>query len=155
MKIVIINSGSSSIKFQLIEMPARAVICGMIDRIGLDTSNISYKTNADSIEESMSIANHKIGLEKIAALLMDKTGVINSTQDIDVVGHRVVHGGASFSNPVHVDEMVEEKITAFQLAPLHNPANLEGIHVASAILHRQNKWLFLTLLSSNNSCNRP
>jgi acetate kinase len=90
----------------------------MIDRIGLDASNISYKTNADSIEESMSIANHKIGLEKIAALLMDKTGVINSTQDIDVVGHRVVHGGASFSNPVHVDEMVEEKITAFQLAPL-------------------------------------
>jgi acetate kinase len=72
---------------------------------------------------------------------MDKnTGVINSTQDIDVVGHRVVHGGASFSNPVHVDEMVEEKKTAFQLA-LHNPANLEGIHVASAI-HRQNKWLF-------------
>jgi acetate kinase len=56
----------------------------------------------------MSIANHKIGLEKIAALLMDSTGVINSTQDIDVVGHRVVHGGASFSNPVHVDEMVEK-----------------------------------------------
>jgi acetate kinase len=72
----------------------------------------------------MSIANHKIGLEKIAALLMDSTGVINSTQDIDVVGHRVVHGGASFSNPVHVDEMVEE-ITAFQLAHFHNPANLE------------------------------
>jgi acetate kinase len=77
-------------------MPARAVICtGMID-IGLDTSNISYKTNADSIEESMSIANHKIGLEKIAALMDRNTGVINSTQDIDVVGHRVVHGGASF-----------------------------------------------------------
>jgi acetate kinase len=109
---------------------------------------ISYKTNADSIEESMSIANHKIGLEKIAALLMDRnTGVINSTQDIDVVGHRVVHGGASFSNPVHVDEMVEENHTAFPVGTAHNPANLEGIHVASAILHRQNKWLFLTLLS--------
>jgi acetate kinase len=117
-------------------MPARAVICsGMIDRIGLDASNITYKTNVDSIEESMSIANHKIGLEKIAALLMDKnSGVISTTQEIDVVGHRVVHGGASFSNPVHVDEMVEEKIAQlFQLAPLHNPANLEGIHVASAI----------------------
>jgi acetate kinase len=80
-------------------MPARAVICtGMIDR--LDASNISYKTNADSIEESMSIANHKIGLEKIALLMDRNTGVINSTQDIDVVGHRVVHGGASFSNPM-------------------------------------------------------
>ena len=136
MKIVIINSGSSSIKFQLIEMPARAVICGgMIDRIGLDTSNITYKTNTDSIEESMPIPNHRVGLEKIAELLMDKNvGVIKSTQEIDVVGHRVVHGGASFSDPVHVDEMVEEKIAQlFQLAPLHNPANLEGIHVASAI----------------------
>jgi acetate kinase len=103
----------------------------------------------------MSIANHKIGLEKIAALLMDRnTGVINSTQDIDVVGHRVVHGGASFSNPVHVDEMVEEKITAFQLAPLTIQRTWKE-YVASAILHRQNKWLFLTLLSSNNSCNRP
>jgi acetate kinase len=73
----IVKSGSSSIKFQLIEMPARVICTGMIDRIGLDASNISYKTNADSIEESMSIANHKIGLEKIAALLMDRnTGVI-------------------------------------------------------------------------------
>jgi acetate kinase len=136
MKIVIINSGSSSIKFQLIEMPARAVICsGMIDRIGLDTSNITYKTNTDSIEESMPIPNHRVGLEKIAELLMDKNvGVIKSTQEIDVVGHRVVHGGASFSNPVHIDEEVKEKIMElFQLAPLHNPANLEGIHVASAI----------------------
>jgi acetate kinase len=136
MKIVIINSGSSSIKFQLIEMPTRTVICsGMIDRIGLDTSNITYKTSKDSIEESIPIPNHRIGLEKIAELLMDKNvGVIKSTQEIDVVGHRVVHGGASFSNPVHIDAEVKEKIMElFQLAPLHNPANLEGIHVASAI----------------------
>ena len=117
-------------------MPARAVICGgMIDRIGLDTSNITYKTNTDAIEESMPIPNHRVGLEKIAELLMDKNvGVIKSTQEIDVVGHRVVHGGASFSNPVHIDAEVKEKILElFQLAPLHNPANLEGIHVASAI----------------------
>jgi acetate kinase len=136
MKIVIINSGSSSIKFQLIEMPTRTVICsGMIDRIGLDTSNITYKTSKDSIEESIPIPNHRIGLEKIAELLMDKNvGVIKSTQEIDVVGHRVVHGGASFSNPVHIDAEVKEKIMElFQLAPLHNPANLEGILVASAI----------------------
>lgn len=117
-------------------MPARAVICGgMIDRIGLDTSNITYKTNTDAIEESMPIPNHRVGLEKIAELLMDKNiGVIKSTQEIEVVGHRVVHGGASFSNPVHIDAEVKEKIMElFQLAPLHNPANLEGIHVASAI----------------------
>ena len=73
MKIVIINSGSSSIKYQLIEMPSNEVICsGMIDRIGLETSNLSYVTNTNKIEESLPIANHKIGLEKIALLLMDE-----------------------------------------------------------------------------------
>ncbi|WP_091089669.1 acetate/propionate family kinase [Flavobacterium gillisiae] len=136
MKIVIINSGSSSIKYQLIEMPARNVICsGMIDRIGLDSSNITYKTNTDSLEEKRPIPNHKVGLERIAELLMDNNiGVIKSTQEIDVVGHRVVHGGASFSNPVHIDSVVKEKIKQlFQLAPLHNPANLEGIYVAEEI----------------------
>ena len=66
MKIVIINSGSSSIKYQLIEMPERTVICsGMIDRIGLDTSNVTYKTADNNISESLPIANHKQGLEKV------------------------------------------------------------------------------------------
>jgi acetate kinase len=136
MKIVIINSGSSSIKYQLIEMPTRAVICsGMIDRIGLGTSNINYKTNTDSLEEIKPVLNHKIGLERIAKLLMDPiVGVIKSTQEIDVVGHRVVHGGASFSATVRIDAAVKEKIKQLsQLAPLHNPANLEGIIVAEEI----------------------
>lgn len=136
MKIVIINSGSSSIKYQLIEMPTRAIICsGMIDRIGLGTSNITYKTNTDSLEEIKPVLNHKIGLERIAKLLMDPiVGVIKSTQEIDVVGHRVVHGGASFSATVRIDAAVKEKIKQLsQLAPLHNPANLEGIIVAEEI----------------------
>ena len=88
MKIVIINSGSSSIKYQLIEMPSKEIICsGMIDRIGLETSNLSYVTKIDKIEKTMPIANHKIGLEKIANLLMDETvGVIKSTKEINAVG---------------------------------------------------------------------
>ena len=136
MKIVIINSGSSSIKYQLIEMPSAAVICsGMIDRIGLETSNISYVTQTDKIEKTMPIANHKIGLQKIATILMDeKVGVIKSTQEIDAVGHRVVHGGSSFSNTTIIDAEVKEKIKQlFDLAPLHNPANYEGIVVAEEI----------------------
>ncbi len=136
MKIVIINSGSSSIKYQLIDMPAREVICsGMIDRIGLETSNFSYKTNKDSLEEILPIPNHKIGLEKISSLLMDeKLGVIKSTAEIEAVGHRVVHGGASFSDTVLITEEVKEKIKQlFELAPLHNPANLEGIIVAEEV----------------------
>jgi acetate kinase len=136
MKIVIINSGSSSIKYQLIDMPTQEVICsGMIDRIGLETSNLTYKTDKDSLEEILPIPNHKIGLEKISKLLMDKSiGVIKSTQEIESVGHRVVHGGASFSNTVLITEEIKEKIKQlFELAPLHNPANLEGIIVAEEV----------------------
>lgn len=136
MKIVIINSGSSSIKYQLIEMPACEVICsGMIDRIGLETSNLIYVTNTNKMEETLPIPNHKIGLQKIAHLLMDeKVGVIKSTKEISAVGHRVVHGGSDFSNTVVINEEVKEKIKQlFELAPLHNPANFEGIIVASAI----------------------
>jgi acetate kinase len=136
MKIVIINSGSSSIKYQLIEMPSKEIICsGMIDRIGLETSNLSYVTKIDKIEKTMPIANHKIGLEKIATLLMDENvGVIKSTKEINAVGHRVVHGGSEFSNTTIIDGEVKEKIKQlFDLAPLHNPANYEGIIVAEEI----------------------
>ncbi|MEC5166356.1 acetate kinase [Flavobacterium sp. PL11] len=138
MKILIINSGSSSIKYQLIDMPANKVICsGMIDRIGLEISNLTYVTDKIKIEESLFIPDHKIGLEKIAELLMDKkAGVITSTDEIDAVGHRVVHGGSSFSNTVIITEEVKEKIRQlFDLAPLHNPANLEGIIVAEEIFN--------------------
>ncbi|MFV8324087.1 acetate/propionate family kinase [Flavobacterium sp. LS2R12] len=136
MKIVIINSGSSSIKYQLIDMPSCEVICsGMIDRIGLETSNLSYETHQNKIDESMPIPNHKIGLEKIARLLMDeKVGVIKSTLEIDAVGHRVVHGGAGFSDTTIINKKVKDKIKQlFELAPLHNPANFEGIIVAEEI----------------------
>lgn len=139
MKIVIINSGSSSIKYQLIEMPSNTVICtGMIDRIGLDASNLTYRTATVTIEELLPIANHKIGLKKIAELLMDdKVGVIQSTSEIDAVGHRVVHGGNTFSKTVVIDAQVKQEIKAlFDLAPLHNPANYEGIIVAEEIFKK-------------------
>jgi acetate kinase len=136
MKIVIINSGSSSIKYQLIDMPANKVICsGMIDRIGLETSNLSYVTNAVKVDETLPIANHKIGLKKIAQLLMDEQiGVIKSTKEIEAVGHRVVHGGSSFSDTTLITPEVKEEIRKLcEIAPLHNPAHLEGIIVAEEI----------------------
>jgi acetate kinase len=119
-------------------MPANEVICsGMIDRIGLETSNLTYVTNTTKFEEILPIANHKIGLEKIAQLLMDeKVGVINSTDEIEAVGHRVVHGGSAFSKTAIITTEVKDKIKQlFDLAPLHNPANLEGIIVAEAIFN--------------------
>ncbi|MFC4479337.1 acetate/propionate family kinase [Flavobacterium chungangensis] len=136
MKILIINSGSSSIKYQLMVMPENEVICsGMIDRIGLETSNITFKTATASIEEMLPIPNHKVGLQKVANMLLDaEKGVIKSTSEISAVGHRVVHGGSDFSDTVKIDEKVKEKIKQlFELAPLHNPANLEGINVAEEI----------------------
>jgi acetate kinase len=136
MKILIINSGSSSIKYQLMVMPENEVICsGMIDRIGLETSNVTFKTAAASREETLPIPNHKVGLQKVANMLLDpEKGVIKSTSEIAAVGHRVVHGGSDFSATVKIDEKVKEKIKQlFELAPLHNPANLEGINVAEEI----------------------
>ena len=136
MKILIINSGSSSIKYQLMVMPENEVICsGMIDRIGLETSNITFKTAISSQEEMLPIPNHKVGLQKVANMLLDaEKGVIKSTSEIAAVGHRVVHGGSDFSDTVKIDEKVKEKIKQlFELAPLHNPANLEGINVAEEI----------------------
>jgi acetate kinase len=136
MKIVIINSGSSSVKYQLIEMPEQKVICsGMIDRIGLETSNYTYVTDNVKVEETLPIANHKIGLEKIAKMLMDdEIGVIKSTKEIQAVGHRVVHGGSSFSAPVFITPEVKDEIRKLcEIAPLHNPAHLEGIIVAEEI----------------------
>jgi acetate kinase len=136
MKILIINSGSSSIKYQLMVMPTNEVICsGMIDRIGLETSNITFKTSLHSLEELLPIPNHKVGLQKVANMLLDsEKGVIKSTSEISAVGHRVVHGGSDFSDTVKIDENVKAKIKQlFELAPLHNPANLEGINVAEEI----------------------
>lgn len=117
-------------------MPTNEVICsGMIDRIGLETSNVSFKTASNTIEETLPIPTHKVGLQKVANLLLDaEKGVIKSTSEIAAVGHRVVHGGSDFSNTVKIDEKVKAKIKQlFELAPLHNPANLEGINVAEEI----------------------
>jgi acetate kinase len=120
-------------------MPSQEVICsGMIDRIGLELSSITYETNTNKVEESELILNHNIGLNKIAQLLMDdKVGVITSTDEITAVGHRVVHGGATFSDTVIIDQDVKDKIKHFfALAPLHNPANLQGINVADKIFNK-------------------
>lgn len=136
MKIVIINSGSSSIKYQLIEMPENTIICsGMIDRIGLENSNLTYSTEKESLETVVAIPNHRLGLEKIAELLMDeRIGVLKNTSEIHAVGHRVVHGGSTFKETVLITLEVKEKIKElFELAPLHNPANFEGIIVAEEI----------------------
>ena len=136
MKVLVLNSGSSSLKFQLFSMPEEAILCsGLIERIGFEDAKFKFKTAKDDIEIICTIPNHKIGLELLAKQLLDKdTGIIKSSDEINIVGHRVVHGGKHFSETTEITEAVKEKIKSLSsLAPLHNPANLEGIEVAEAI----------------------
>ncbi len=136
MQILVLNSGSSSIKFQLFFMPEAKVICsGMVERIGLENAKISFKTEQNEREEVGTINTHKEGLQLVAKYLMDEEqGVIKSASEIKVVGHRVVHGGSTFAKTVEVNQEVKQKIKKLSaLAPLHNPANLEGILVAEEI----------------------
>jgi len=136
MKILVINSGSSSIKYQLFNMPSQEVICsGIVERIGLKNPKIKYKSKDTTIKRVCRISDHKVGLEKVVKFLLDEeVGVIKSTSEIQAVGHRVVHGGSTFSNTVVVNDKVKDKIKElFSLAPQHNPANYEGIVVAETI----------------------
>ncbi|WP_179020961.1 acetate/propionate family kinase [Winogradskyella forsetii] len=138
-QILVLNSGSSSLKFQLFSMPDETVLCsGLIERIGLDDAKFIYKTKEHTIEVGTPIANHNAGLQLLAKQLLDeKTGIIKSADDIDIVSHRVVHGGKDFTKTVEITTEVKEKIKALSgLAPLHNPANLEGIIVAEAIFKK-------------------
>jgi acetate kinase len=140
MNIFVINSGSSSIKYQLIDMPDKRVICsGLVDRIGLGNSTITHKIfssdPAKIITESLDIVDHAGGLKEVARLLTDKAiGVINDPSDIAAVGHRVVHGGESFAATTVITPVVKEEIKKlFPLATLHNPPNYVGIEVAEKI----------------------
>lgn len=140
MKILVINSGSSSIKYRLFDMTQKATLTsGLVERIGLDMSRIKHKYFVDGQEKETiregEIKNHHQGLEQVANLLMDEEfGVINSPAEIAAVGHRTIHGGESFHQATIMDEAVKDKMAQqVSLAPLHIPATLEGIKVAEQI----------------------
>lgn len=131
MKVLVINCGSSSLKFQLINSEDDSVLAkGLCERIGLEGSRLVYSPasqDKEIINENM--PNHKKAVELVIAALTDKQkGVIESLSDVDAVGHRIVHGGEKFAGSVRIDDEVIAAIEACNdLAPLHNPANLIGI----------------------------
>ena len=136
MNILVLNAGSSSLKYQVIKMPEQTVKCvGLVERIGMEDAIFSHEKNDIKYTETLPILNHKIGLQKIAKTLLDKKiGVINNVDEIEAVGHRVVHGGSKFSKTFIINTEVKEIIrNLFDLAPLHNPANLTGIEIAETI----------------------
>jgi len=142
MQILIINSGSSSIKFQVINMPSKEIICkGLVERIGLEDSKVHYEAKEHSHSETLSLSDHQEGLMAITNLLMhDIYGILKHPDAIDTVAHRVVHGGSKFDQPTKIDDSVLAEIERLaSLAPLHNPANATGIRVAIDIFKKANQ----------------
>ncbi|MCK5388136.1 MAG: acetate kinase [Candidatus Izimaplasma sp.] len=135
MKIMAVNAGSSSLKYQLLEMPSEFVISsGVIERIGIKDSIFSIKYNGKKVKDTLNIETHKDAVD----MLLRKLGelkIVNSLDEIEAIGHRVVHGGEKFKDSVIITQEVIDAIEEVSdLAPLHNPANLTGIKAFSTAL---------------------
>jgi acetate kinase len=137
MKILVINAGSSSLKFELFEMPERTVVAnGLLQRIGEEQSELRYSVEGRQQQASLRVADHSAGLRLIMDRLVDSAhGGLADVTEIGAVGHRVVHGGEAFVEPALITDEVVQVIQDHEaLAPLHNPPNLLGIEVARALL---------------------
>ena len=139
MKVLVINTGSSSIKYQLFSMQNKTVLAhGILEKIGESDGQHSYYAHSISRTKftfNDQIKDHETGLNKIVALLTDeKHGVIKNKSEVKAIGHRVVHGGEMFQSPVVIDHKVLGAIREnIPLAPLHNPANVTGIEISQRI----------------------
>lgn len=139
MNILVVNCGSSSIKYQLLDMTHEPVLLakGLVEKIGLPTGSFTHKPEEKEkwvVEQP--IPDHTVGMDLILKALTDAThGVIRSLKEINAVGHRIAHGGEYFSHSVLIDAEVKEKIKACsEIAPLHNPAHLKGIETMERLL---------------------
>lgn len=137
MKILVLNCGSSSIKYQLLDMETESVLAiGKVERVGMEDAIFEYKGSGEKVKEIGTILDHTAGVRKVLKALTDpEHGVIKNPEEIAAVGHRVVHGGEAFVRSVIIDDQVKRTLRElFDLAPLHNPANLTGILAAEAAL---------------------
>lgn len=138
MKVLVINCGSSSLKYQLIDSVTEDVLAkGLCERIGIEGSSVTHQKAGGSKQKTeVPMADHTDAVRVVIEKLTDpEAGVIASLQEIDAVGHRIVHGGEKFKGSVIIDSEVIEAITECNdLAPLHNPANLIGIHSCEKIM---------------------
>ena len=140
MKILVVNCGSSSLKYQLIDMKNDNVLAsGRCDRIGvksIDKPFIEYKKDGKKTRDEVELPNHTVAFELVMKYLLDpEKGVIKSVDEIDAIGHRIVHGGPNFTKTTVVtDKVLEEYNTSIEYAPLHNPAHLQGINACKKIM---------------------
>ena len=130
-KVLVVNCGSSSLKFQLFDMRGEQMLCkGLVERIGIAGSRLAYtKTGCEKIVREMPLKDHVAAIGAVMSVLCDPAcGVVKSLAEIDAIGHRVVHGAATFAEPAKVTAAAKKAIAkCARLAPLHNPANLQGI----------------------------
>lgn len=138
MKILVLNCGSSSLKYQLIDMEEESVLAkGLCERIGIEGSRLKHQpTGKKDVIFDDYLENHDVAVQKVLeALTHAEHGVLKSMKEINAVGHRVVHGGEYFSSSVIIDDAVKEALEkCSELAPLHNPANLIGIAACEKIM---------------------
>ncbi|MDP4184862.1 MAG: acetate kinase [Bacteroidota bacterium] len=138
MKILVLNCGSSSIKYQLFDMTDQSVIAkGGIEKLGMKGSFLKHtKANGEKVLFEGEILDHKSGIEYVLGVLTSKKhGCLNSLDELDAVGHRVVHGGERFNSSVYItDEVIHEMEKCIDLAPLHNPPNLKGIYAMQELV---------------------
>ncbi|MGX1899846.1 acetate kinase [Thermolongibacillus altinsuensis] len=134
-KVIAINAGSSSLKFQLFDMPSEEVLTkGLVERIGFEDAIFNITVNGEKIQEVTPIRNHAVAVKMLLDKLI-KLGIIQSFDEIEGIGHRVVHGGEKFSDSVLItDETLKEIEELSDLAPLHNPANVVGIKAFREVL---------------------
>lgn len=132
MKVLVVNAGSSSLKYQLLDMTNESVIAkGNCEKIGLPTSFVSIKINGKEKILNVKLDNHEQAMENVIKLLLENA--ISSLSEIDAVGHRVLHGGEIYTHSVLVDDEVLEKLESLKpLGPLHMPANISGIRACQA-----------------------
>lgn len=138
MKILVLNSGSSSLKYQLFDMENQEVLSkGLVERIGIDGGKIKHKTEAGAKHDiDIELKDHEVALHKVLDLLIDpERGALKSLEEIDAIGHRMVHGGETFKQSTLITEEVKSAFKNLtELAPLHNPANLMGVEACEKIL---------------------
>ena len=156
MKVFVLNCGSSSIKYQLLSMPSEDVLAkGLVEKIGIAGSRVKHKNNDDpEIGIDADIPDHTAGIKVVFELLTNKkNGILKDVNDIDAVGHRVVHGGEDFSGSVPITPAVIKAMEKnIDLAPLHNPPNLAGIYRHSKIASKGSAgWGFRYGFSSNHA----
>lgn len=135
--ILVINCGSSSLKYEVFSMPGRQSLGkGLVERIGSEHGVISQQSEKGRYEAEFPAPDHHVALEKVLVAITNKElGILNNMNEIAAVGHRVVHGGEKYSSSVIIDDEVMKAIEDYiELAPLHNPPNLTGIQVAKSIL---------------------